>query len=131
MKIPAALQRLRHAPQQRGEVSETLGHQMAHHRLAVGVERRLRQGGQEAADKYRYPAQYGEADAGKQLAERLCRSFAAEVIPTSAGESIRCTVSIGIARYIPGETRDSLIRRADDAGYEAKRQGKNCAVLAG
>lgn len=72
-----------------------------------------------------------EADAGKQLAERLCRSFAAEVIPTSAGESIRCTVSIGVASYIPGETRDSLIRRADDAGYEAKRQGKNCAVLAG
>ena len=36
MKIPAALQRLRHAPQQGREVFEALSHQVAHHGLAVG-----------------------------------------------------------------------------------------------
>ncbi len=71
-----------------------------------------------------------EAEAGVMLAERLCQAFAAEKIMTASGQSIQCTVSIGIARYVPEETRDSLIRRADDAGYEAKRLGKNCVVLA-
>ena len=71
-----------------------------------------------------------EAEAGVMLAERLCQAFAGETITTASGELIHCTVSIGIARYVHEETRDSLIRRADDAGYEAKRRGKNCVVLA-
>ena len=50
---------------------------------------------------------------------------------TATGEEIRCTVSIGVSRYVPGDTETSLIRRADDACYSAKGQGKNCVVLAG
>jgi diguanylate cyclase (GGDEF)-like protein len=42
----------------------------------------------------------------------------------------RVTVSIGIAAYQQGETGDSLLARADDALYEAKRNGRNCVVAA-
>jgi diguanylate cyclase (GGDEF)-like protein len=41
-------------------------------------------------------------------------------------------ISIGIARFEPAsaESLDSLVARADDAMYRAKRAGKNCCELA-
>lgn len=65
------------------------------------------------------------------LANRLREMFANQTVLTATGEEIRCTVSIGVSRYVPGDTETSLIRRADDACYSAKGQGKNCVVLAG
>lgn len=38
------------------------------------------------------------------------------------------TVSIGLTRYKPGESTDSILMRADDALYRAKRSGKNIIV---
>jgi diguanylate cyclase len=43
---------------------------------------------------------------------------------------VRFTVSCGLAEFSPDETSDELIRRADEALYEAKRTGKNRVVLA-
>lgn len=42
------------------------------------------------------------------------------------GESI--TVSMGVAEHASGDTRDSLIKRADLALYEAKNSGRNNVV---
>ncbi|WP_158531611.1 MULTISPECIES: diguanylate cyclase [unclassified Meiothermus] len=39
------------------------------------------------------------------------------------------TVSLGVAVHQPGESRLDLLRRADEALYAAKRQGRNRAVL--
>lgn len=44
--------------------------------------------------------------------------------------SISFTASCGLAEAESGETADSLLRRADEALYEAKRTGKNRAVVA-
>ncbi len=41
------------------------------------------------------------------------------------GEHFRITVSIGVARYTPGESQESWIERADRAMYQAKQAGRN------
>ena len=55
--------------------------------------------------------------------------FAARVHATlaAAGE---ITVSIGIAQAEPGSDADDLLRRADDALYRAKRDGRNRTAVA-
>ena len=43
---------------------------------------------------------------------------------------VRFTVSCGLAEFSADETDEDLVRRADEALYEAKRTGKNRVVLA-
>ncbi|MDJ0741040.1 MAG: GGDEF domain-containing protein [Gammaproteobacteria bacterium] len=38
------------------------------------------------------------------------------------------TASFGVVEYRPGETRTSLLKRADAALYQAKARGRNCVV---
>jgi diguanylate cyclase (GGDEF)-like protein/PAS domain S-box-containing protein len=64
------------------------------------------------------------------LADRIRQRFAEQVVVTDAGEEIRCTISVGVSQFSIGDTRSSLIKRADEATYEAKRRGKNCVVAA-
>ena len=45
------------------------------------------------------------------------------------GESIKVTVSIGSTTFKVGDTPESLIHRADEALYEAKRTGKNKHII--
>jgi len=70
------------------------------------------------------------SSAALPLAERLCSAFAAKVLHTAAGEEIRCTVSIGVAEWVDGDSEKSLVRRADAACYRAKERGKNRVVVA-
>lgn len=42
---------------------------------------------------------------------------------------LRMTVSIGLAEYLPGETIETTLDRADKALYSAKRSGRNQVVL--
>jgi len=44
--------------------------------------------------------------------------------------NIPATVSIGIAKYKPGDNATILCTRADEALYAAKRGGRNCVVVA-
>lgn len=37
----------------------------------------------------------------------------------------RLSVSFGVTQFLPGETKASLLRRADDLLYQAKRRGRN------
>jgi len=41
-----------------------------------------------------------------------------------------CTASFGVAQYIPGETVESLVGRADAAMYAAKQAGRNRVMTA-
>jgi diguanylate cyclase (GGDEF)-like protein len=45
------------------------------------------------------------------------------------GINLSVTVSVGAAYHEMGETQDTLIKKADMALYEAKKNGKNCIVL--
>ena len=55
------------------------------------------------------------------LAERLRIAVAGQQF----GEVGEVTISIGFGQYIKGEDIDALLKRADDALYEAKHSGRN------
>jgi two-component system cell cycle response regulator len=65
------------------------------------------------------------------VAERLRRRVASEPFPIQQGaRSIEVTISIGIAALAAGDSAASLLKRADEALYCAKRDGRNRVVLA-
>jgi diguanylate cyclase (GGDEF)-like protein len=65
-----------------------------------------------------------------RVAERLCRNvYALHHLGLPA--DVRVSVSIGVAEYHPDYSLNDMIKRADDALYEAKNSGRNRAVLAG
>ncbi|MGE0484523.1 MAG: GGDEF domain-containing protein [Gammaproteobacteria bacterium] len=62
-----------------------------------------------------------------QVAERLRRDIAAQVLPGTA-RAVRVTVSVGVAELAPGESLAALIDACDAAMYAAKRGGRNRVV---
>ena len=61
-------------------------------------------------------------------AERI-KDLAAELSYPGLPEDFRITISMGITRYVPVESIDALISRADTALYQAKTSGKNKIVV--
>jgi diguanylate cyclase (GGDEF)-like protein len=61
------------------------------------------------------------------LGERLRAAVEAIAVP-APGEPIRVTVSVGVAELKPDDDLDSLLGRADEALYRAKRAGRNRVV---
>lgn len=63
------------------------------------------------------------------VAERLRSQIAATPFPVSEGaRNLDVTISIGIAARVEGDRPDSLLKRADEALYRAKRSGRNRVV---
>jgi len=63
---------------------------------------------------------YGAANRIREIVESCAFKI------NDAGESISKTISVGVASLYPdGDSGDSLIKRADEALYEAKRGGRN------
>ena len=71
-----------------------------------------------------------EGPALTTLAEQLLERVRTRRIASATGVAVGYTASIGIARGLPGESFESLIRRADQALYRAKETGRNRYVLA-
>jgi two-component system cell cycle response regulator len=69
--------------------------------------------------------------AAKRTAERICAIMADHPLRIAGGAEIRVTVSVGLALWHPGDDQDplSLIEKADQALYEAKKQGRNKVAL--
>lgn len=63
-------------------------------------------------------------EAGIAAAERV-RKGLAEAVLEHEDLRLRLMVSIGLAEYSADESLDGLLRRSDEALYEAKRTGKN------
>lgn len=70
-------------------------------------------------------------EAAQELLERVRCAVAAHGVPLPQGtETIGMTVSIGWAQHARGESPEQTLERADQALYEAKRQGRNGVVAA-
>ncbi|HEX5801943.1 MAG TPA: diguanylate cyclase [Azospira sp.] len=69
-----------------------------------------------------------DMEAAMAAAERVRTMFADSEISPVADSSVRCTASIGVTLFIPGESPRDFVARADSGTYEAKRQGKNRVI---
>ena len=67
---------------------------------------------------------------GVTAAERLRAAIADLPVVDSTGSFIPVTASIGLAAFRAGDGVDSLIRRADEAMYVAKKAGRNRVAVA-
>lgn len=71
-----------------------------------------------------------ELDGARSLAETL-RALIAMTPASYDGDSISVSMTFGVAQYTPGDKNlDSVIRRADEALYEGKDDGRNRVCMA-
>lgn len=122
------------------QVNDRLGHKMGDQALQM-VARTLA-GGLRAMD---YVGRWGGEEflavisseneaALEEVGERLRMLVERSIIFLDEDDrrvenSLRVTVSVGLAQIFPGETIDALLARADRALYHAKAAGRNRAVL--
>ena len=67
----------------------------------------------------------------EKIGERMRNSIAANTFEVGTGEPLAITVSIGIAALEGIDDRtDDILKRADQALYRAKREGRNRVILA-
>jgi len=59
------------------------------------------------------------------VAERMRKGFEAKMFTPKSNEKAHKTISIGVSQYNPEEDIASFVKRADNAMYTAKREGKN------
>lgn len=69
-----------------------------------------------------------DASGAARIAEQIRAAVEALEVPVDERESIRPTVSIGVAAHEAGDDIENLLLRADDALYRAKERGRNCVV---
>lgn len=68
-------------------------------------------------------------EGASQLSESILQAIESTSLVSPDGASARITVSAGVAALSPGEDKDSLFKRADDALYRAKAEGRNRIIV--
>ncbi len=69
-------------------------------------------------------------EGAKQWGDRTRKIVEEMVFPALDGDSVHITISIGIARYLHHKDNStSILTRADNALYQAKKSGRNCVCL--
>jgi diguanylate cyclase (GGDEF)-like protein len=68
------------------------------------------------------------SDEAVAVAERICKGFNDIQVSAADGREVTFTCSIGVTEYSNGETIEKTLRRADDALYDAKEQGRNRVI---
>ncbi|MBE9607686.1 GGDEF domain-containing protein [Acetobacteraceae bacterium H6797] len=71
----------------------------------------------------------GMAEA-QAMANAICEATRGMRLQDAGGERVPLSVSIGVAELAPGESLESVMRRADLGLYEAKRLGRGRVALA-
>jgi diguanylate cyclase (GGDEF)-like protein len=114
------------------EINDTFGHPMGDVVLSelCGIVREsLRQPdvfARVGGDEFAILVPHTDAAGAQHLADRILRKVRRLAIPGDGNASVTCSVSIGIASYVPQETTaEDLMHRADERLYVAKKSGKN------
>jgi diguanylate cyclase (GGDEF)-like protein len=117
------------------QVNDTHGHVVGDLCLAL-VARRIRESlrandvcGRYGGEEFLVIVPGATLEAARATAERIRVHVGAEPIPAGAAR-VSVQVSIGVARYHPGESASALLDRADQALYAAKKNGRNRVVSA-
>lgn len=73
-----------------------------------------------------------DGEQARILAEKVCQTLAAFACPHVGSAFGHVTASVGVASVVPSDETSprALIKRSDDALYQAKASGRNQAVLA-
>jgi len=66
-----------------------------------------------------------------EIAGRVRQAVAATLVKISESQVLSITASFGVAEYIPGDTAATIIKRADNALYRAKQDGRNRVCMGG
>jgi two-component system cell cycle response regulator len=116
-------------------VNDTYGHDVGDHVLREvasrittslrGIDLSCRFGGEE------FVAAFSGVDSDRalQIAERLRQKISDQPFPVQTEQGpLSVTVSIGAATSHGGDTAESLLKRADQALYRAKKDGRNRVV---
>lgn len=61
----------------------------------------------------------------EEAAVRLTQRWSMLPKEFSAAGTLGCTLSVGVSQYLPTESPQEFVRRADAAAYQAKRLGRN------
>jgi diguanylate cyclase len=115
------------------QLNDRHGHDMGDYileNLAIRVLQSLRGSdvfGRWGGEEFLIVAPETDYDHAFQLAERLRELIAAEPL----GPAPLVTASFGVAAYQGGDSLETLVKRADEALYEAKHSGRNRVVGVG
>lgn len=111
------------------QVNDRYGHDIGDvvlRRIAAVIRAGLRQhdlGGRLGGEELAISLVNTSEVAAREVAERIRTEIAA--LEFDGLPDLACTTSIGLAQLRPGETIDTLMKRADSALYEAKDRGRN------
>lgn len=77
-------------------------------------------------DEFAVVLPHSDMNGARAVADRIMhRARSLRIFAADGQTEIRCTVSIGLATYVPPMSAAELIHGADDRLYESKRLGKN------
>jgi diguanylate cyclase (GGDEF)-like protein len=80
-------------------------------------------------DEFAVILPHTDIEGARAVADRILDRVRAVAIAGDDDETIRCSVSMGVAVYRQGDGATDLLRRADERLYESKRSGKNRCTL--